>query len=552
MQPAYFLPYIFLSYGLSACRSESSHRQDAARTYSNPLYCADYPDPDVIRVGKDFYMVTSSFTYSPGLPVYHSKDLVHWRQIANAVDKREENFFDVPQHGNGIWAPSIRHHNGSFYVFFGDPDFGIYMTKAKNPEGPWKPLILVAEGKGMIDPCPFWNDDGNAYLVHAWAKSRAGFNSILTMHRMSSESDRLLDEGTRIFDGTATQPTIEGPKMYKRNGYYYIFAPAGGVRTGWQTVLRSKNVFGPYEEKIVMHQGSTDINGPHQGGWVELESGENWLVHFQDRLAYGRVLHLNPMKWLDDGWPIIGVDKNGDGIGEPVRSFKYPIIGSKLSTNGLDTGNKIISQQTSDEFESPQLSFQWRWQANNREEWFSLTDNPGNLRLKSLPVNDVNLWNVPQVITQRFPAEEFEVVTKIHVSNLRDGDMAGLAATGSDYATLQIKQTDGQRSITYLVCKGANKGADCSPVKELELNSDAVYLKMEVTKGALCAFRFSTNGKDYMLMGSGFEAKELRWVGASIGLYCFSKRNRDLSVLAPQNGYADFEWFRVTYEENNI
>jgi beta-xylosidase len=552
-----FLAAMILS---SGCQSGNADRQNAVRTYNNPLYCADYPDPDVIRVGKDFYMVTSSFTYSPGLPIYHSNDLVHWRQIANIVDGRKEEFFDVPQHGNGIWAPSIRYHDGYFHVFFGDPDFGIFMTKAKNPAGPWEPLALVAEGKGRIDPCPFWDDDGKAYLVHAWAKSRAGFNSILTMYRMSSEGDRLLDEGTPIFDGTETQPTIEGPKMYKRNGYYYIFAPAGGVRSGWQTVLRSENVFGPYDVRIVMHQGATDINGPHQGGWVELESGEHWFIHFQDRLAYGRVLHLNPMEWLDDGWPIIGIDKNGDGIGEPVRSFRYPSCDSQPSADGLGTGNAIrfISQQTSDEFESPRLSLQWRWQANYREEWFSLTANPGCLRLNSLPVDDTNLWNVPQVITQKFPAEEFEIVTKVRVNNLRDGDMTGIAATGSDYATLQVTRIDGERSIAYVVCKNANQGAECSTIKELALSADTVYLKMEVTKGAVCAFSFGTNGEDYMLMGSGFEAKALRWVGASIGLYCFARHSRDASGAggparqAQRRGYADFEWFRVTYQESNI
>jgi beta-xylosidase len=540
-----FLVVMILS---SGCQSDDTDRQNAVRTYNNPLYCADYPDPDVIRVGKNFYMVTSSFTYSPGLPIYHSNDLVHWRQIANIVERRKEKFFDVPQHGNGIWAPSIRHHNGSFYVFFGDPDFGIYMTKAQNPAGPWEPLTLVAEGKGMIDPCPFWDDDGNAYLVHAWAKSRAGFNSILTMHRMSSEGDRLLDNGSRIFDGTDTQPTIEGPKMYKWNGYYYIFAPAGGVRSGWQTVLRSENVFGRYEARVVMHQGSTDINGPHQGGWVELESGEHWFVHFQDRLAYGRVLHLNPMQWLDDGWPVIGIDKDKDGIGEPVRSFRYPAIDSKSSTNGLDAGNEFISQQTSDEFESSQLSLQWHWQANYREEWFSLTEHTGFLRLKSLPVNDTNLWNVPQIITQKFPAEEFEVVTKVDVKNLREGDITGIAAAGNDYATLQITQTNGERSIAYIVCKDANKTVECDTVKKLKLNLDAVYLKMKVTNGAVCAFSFGANGEDYTLMGSDFEAKALKWVGAGIGLYCFSNSIQDVSGTS---GFADFEWFRVTYRESN-
>jgi beta-xylosidase len=546
--PKYYLAFLILT--LLACQRGQSDRTATARTYQNPLYCADYPDPDVIRVEDDFYMVTSSFTYSPGLPIYHSTDLVHWRQIANIVDRRTENFFDVPQHGNGIWAPSIRFHDNHFFVFFGDPDFGIYMSKAKDAAGPWEPITLVAAGKGMIDPCPFWDDDGNAYLVHAWAKSRAGFNSVLTLHRMSVEGDRLL-EGLQIFDGTKTQPTIEGPKMYKRNGYYYIFAPAGGVRAGWQTVLRSKNVFGPYEEKIAMHQGTTDINGPHQGGWVELKSGEHWFIHFQDRRAYGRVLHLNPVQWLDDGWPIIGVDIDGDGIGEPVNGHDYP----NLAITALENDNEVstISQQASDEFDNPQLSLQWRWQANYRDEWFSLMENRGYLRLKSLAVSDVNLWNVSQVLTQKFPAEEFEVVAKVHLNNLRDGDITGLAATGSDYAALQITQTGGKRVGAYVVCEEANKTARSYALTELELDSDTVFLKMNVAKGPVCEFSFSTTGEDYTVMGSGFEAKELRWVGASIGLYCFSDSSLVARTAANnKRGFVEIDWFKVSCRESNL
>ncbi len=524
--------------------SESFHagpqNEEPVRRYSNPLYCADYPDPDVIRVGADFYMVNSSFTYSPGLPIYHSKDLVHWRHITNIVERREEDYFNVPRHGDGIWAPSIRHRNGYFYVYFGDPDFGIYMTKAAQAEGPWEPLTLVLAGKGLIDPCPFWDDDGKAYLVHAWAKSRAGFNSILTMYRMSPEGDRVLDEGTTVFDGTETQPTIEGPKMYKRNGYYYIFAPAGGVRPGWQTVLRSEQIFGPYIDRIVMHQGSTDINGPHQGGWVELDSGEHWFIHFQDYRAYGRILHLNPMKWLDDDWPVIGIDRDGDGTGEPVRGYFYPNTGNDI---------RFFPQTTSDEFDGPPLGVQWRWLANFRDEWYSLTDNPGFLRLYSMQEDDLNLWNVPRILSQKFPAEEFEVVTKLRLGNLRDGDITGIAATGTDYATLRITQRNGNRTVAYMYRLRSNEGGELQKIREIDLTSDIVYLRMVVTKGAVCDFSFSTKGEEYFPMGSGFQATELRWVGAGIGLYCFSPADGSLHA---EVGYTDFEWFRVDYIENNM
>lgn len=517
--------------GLSSCNQPVEEELQ----YTNPVYHADYPDPDVIRVGDDFYMVNSSFTYSPGLPVYHSKDLVHWQQIANVVDRHATDFFDVPRHGMGVWAPSIRYHNEYFWVYYGDPDYGIYMSKAKDPAGPWEPLTLVHAGQGLIDPCPFWDDDGNAYLVRAWAKSRAGINSVLVMHCMSPEGDRLLDEGVMVFDGTETQPTIEGPKMYKRNGYYYIFAPAGGVTPGWQTVLRSENVFGPYEERIVMHQGDTDINGPHQGGWVELENGEHWFVHFQCNHAYGRMVHLNPMQWLDNDWPIIGIDHNGDGVGEPVRTFRYP-----------DTGNptQFVPQQTSDEFDNDKLALQWRWQANWRQEWFSLTDNPDHLRLFALPVENDNLYTIPQVITQKFPAEAFEVTTKLLLSNLRDGDVAGMAATGDDYATLRVSRSNGTTTLVYGERHKANEKGALNILNSTSVDADHVYLRMNVEPGAICSFSYSLDGENFVTLGENFQARRLRWVGSSIGLYAFGNEG--------SSGSVDVEWFRVTYHDPNL
>lgn len=233
-------------------------------TYKNPIINADYSDPDAIRVGDDYYMTASSFEDIPGLPILHSKDLVNWTIIGHALDRLPPyDHFSVPRHGEGVWAPAICYHNNEFYIYYPDPDFGIYRTKAKNPAGPWSEPVLVEAGKGLIDPCPLRDDDGNTYLVHAWAGSRAGIKSIITVKKMNGEGTKTLDKGVIVYDGHETDPTIEGPKFYKRNGYYYIFAPAGGVSTGWQLVLRSKNVYGPYQRRVVMDQGKTTINGPH-------------------------------------------------------------------------------------------------------------------------------------------------------------------------------------------------------------------------------------------------------------------------------------------------
>jgi beta-xylosidase len=538
MKNVVFISVVFVLAAISCQRKIDVRSDEHSYYYSNPLYCADFPDPDVVRVGDDFYMVTSSFPYSPGLPVYHSTDLVHWRIITNVFQRHHSDFFDVPRHGMGVWAPSIRYHDAMYYVFYGDPDFGIVMSKAPHPEGPWSDSKLIAEGKGWIDPCPFWDDDGQAYLVRAWARSRSGINAILTLHRMSAEGDSLLDSGQVIFDGTLTQPIIEGPKMHKRNGYYYIFAPAGSVPMGWQTVLRSKNIYGPYEERIVMAQGTSPVNGPHQGGMVKLESGEYWFLHFQDHGTYGRILHLNPIEWTDDDWPLIGLDITGNGVGEPVMRYPYPNTGKQP---------EFVAQRVSDDFEDATLSPQWRWQANFREEWYSLTENHGHLRLFAHPVSDstLNILNTPHVLTQRFPAEEFVVTMKLDISGMYDGDICGMTVTGNNYGDLRISREGERLKIEFLTRYQAERGGIEQVLSTADIDAGVVFLKLAVSKGALCTFSFSENGDSYIIMGRDFKAQKLLWVGSSIGVYCVT------AAMQSSGGHIDIDWFDVDYQEGN-
>ena len=205
--------------------------------YRNPVLNADYSDPDVCRVGDDYYMTASSFNCVPGLPILHSKDLVNWKLIGHAIQRLEpQDVFSTMQHGNGVWAPAIRFHNDEFYIYYGDPDYGIFVVKTKNPAGKWSDPELVKAGKGLIDPCPLWDDDGRVYLVHAYAGSRAGIKSILAVTELNAEGNKAISPSRTVYDGHAVDPTIEGAKFYKRNGDYYIFAPAGGVATGWQVI----------------------------------------------------------------------------------------------------------------------------------------------------------------------------------------------------------------------------------------------------------------------------------------------------------------------------
>lgn len=509
-------------------------------TYNNPIIYADYSDPDVIRVGDDFYMTSSSFSNFPGLPILHSKDLVNWKIISHAVKNYPIKDFENPQHGNGIWAPSIRFHNGEFYIYYGDPDFGIFMTKSKSAEGPWEPLRLIREAKGWIDPCPLWDEDGNAYLVHAWARSRSGIKHKLTINKLNAEGTKILDEGKDVFCDSINHPTMEGPKFYKRGGYYYIFAPAGGVKPGWQTVLRSKNIYGPYEVKIVLEQGSTKINGPHQGGWVQTKKGEDWFIHFQDRYAYGRIVHLQPMRWVDD-WPVMGDDFDGNGIGEPVAKFKKPDV----------EGNyKIEIPQTDDEFDSIKLGMQWQWQANFKDDWISFSARKNWLRFNSQKFlkENSNLWSVPSLLMQKLPAPKFTAVTKLEFNPATEKEKAGLIIFGLDYSYLCIQKEDDGYKIYQAICLNADKNNTEEKSEAVKINSSSVYLRVavhpenenDIIPKVICNFSFSTDGKTFKKIGKDFTAKEGKWIGAKIGLFSLSGSN------AEKIGYTDFDWFRFS------
>ncbi len=274
-------------------------------TYRNPILLADYSDPDVIRVGEDYYLTASSFNCTPALPILHSRDLVNWTLVGHAMQNLPFDRYDTPQLGGGVWAPALRYHDGRFYIFFPLVEEGLFVVSAADPAGPWSAPRCVQQGAGLIDPCPLWDDDGQAYLVHAYAYSLTGIKHRLRVCPMAPDGSKLLGEGKIVFDDPARHPTMEGPKFLKKDGFYYILAPAGGVSGGWQVALRSRNIYGPYEDKVVLEQGSTPVNGPHQGALVDTPSGEWWFLHFQDAGPYGRIVHMQPVRWQDE-WPLDG------------------------------------------------------------------------------------------------------------------------------------------------------------------------------------------------------------------------------------------------------
>ena len=488
-------------------------------TYRNPVLHADYSDPDVIRVGPDYFLTSSSFNCTPGLPILHSRDLVNWRIINHALKNLPHPRYSEVQPGQGVWAPSIRHHNGKFWIFFPTPDEGIYLTTTTDPAGIWSAPHLMLAGKGLIDPCPFWDDDGKAYLIHAYAGSRAGIRNKLHLRPMAPDGSRTLGKGKVVIEIDPSLPALEGPKLHKHLDWYYISAPAGGVATGWQCIFRSRNIHGPYEEKIVLAQRGTAINGPHQGALVDTPDGQWWFVHFQDKDLYGRIVHLQPVRWEDD-WPLVGEAQDESGVGRPALHHRKPVHADSFPA----------VPQDSDEFENDTLGLQWQWHANHEGDWHSLAERTGYLRLRPRFALNGNIAKAPNLLLQKFPASEFEVETRIEVPEGHASLHSGLVVAGESMAALDAQNLDGG----YRLCLKIAGESQAT----LDVSAPALVLKLKVSEGGVCRLGVATPEASFYQIGPSFQATPGRWIGAKVGLYCITTDVLDAS------GHADFAWFR--------
>ena len=504
--------------------------------YKNPILYADYSDPDACRAGEDYFMIASSFCNAPGLPVLHSKDLVNWKVINYILPKVPEERYDKPVHGCGVWAPAIRYHDGTFFACFPMPDEGIYMSTTKDPFGTWSEPVNIRPGAGWIDPCPFWDEDGRAYLVAGVAKSRIGYKSVLHMIEMQPDGMGLIGDAKVVFDGNLNeQETIEGPKLYKRNGWYYIFAPAGGVKTGWQTVLRSRNIFGPYEYRVVMRQGDTPVNGPHQGAWVDTVTGEDWFLHFQDVYAAGRIIHLQPMSWKED-WPIIGIAKDGNDYGEPVLTYRKPNVGEAAKEA------EICEPDASDDFSKNTLGLQWQWNANPKEDWYKLTSE--GLCLNAVKQEEkIKHGDYPNLLLQKWPAPEFICDTILSLAGLKANEEAGVISMGVKYALLSFARNEegmveasfinGEQKYGKILVESTEETSTSLGTLAFADDSETITVRMSVQRVGTqdlsekeknfpleeVVFEYSTNGTDYKKAGS-YMAAAGRWVGVKSGVYC--------------------------------
>jgi beta-xylosidase len=510
-------------------------------SYRNPVLHADYSDPDVVRVGEDYWMTSSSFNHVPGLPILHSRDLVNWTLVNHALPAQVPvEHFKTPRHGEGVWAPSIRHHAGKFWIFYPDPDFGIYVITAEDPRGKWSEPFLLKGGRGLIDPSPLWDEDGRAWLVHGWAKSRAGINNRLTLHEMKPDGTGLLDGGMVVVDADKMPGwrTLEGPKFYKRDGYYYIFAPAGGVAEGYQAVFRARDIRGPYENRIVLEQGATPVNGPHQGAWVDTPAGQHWFFHFQELPAHGRVVHLQPMRWREDGWPVMGSDANNDGTGEPVLEHAKPSLPAQ----------KTLVPATSDSFAGGRPGLQWQWQGNPEANWILRGEAAQRgLRLRAVPAPAADsLWMATNLLMQKFPAPGFTAETTLSLKNPEaTGRRAGLVVFGYDYGWIGLRETaDGGQELVQVLCARADKGGVEKIVASVPWPSgQPVALRVKVETDLSCHFFFrsaETGGSaPFAALGKPFTASSSRWVGAKVGVFCSAAPG------SKDEGHAEFGPFLV-------
>ena len=485
--------------------------------FNNPVILSDYSDPDAIRYKDTFYMIASSFNHTPGVPVLKSKNLVDWKLIHYVFDELPFQRYSKVCHGDGAWAPSIRYHNGLFYAIVPFPDEGIFVSSCTDIEkGDWSKPWCLFESNGVIDPCPIWDND-KCYLVVGFAKSRIGFNSMLGVYEVTPDLKTKLTDYKIVFDGHYTQPTIEGPKFYKKNGYYYIMAPAGSVKTGWQVCLRSKNIYGPYEEKIVMMQGASKTNGPHQGALVELEDSRWIFLHFQDMKAYGRVVHLQPVEWIDD-WPVCG--KIGDKLlpGIPFEVCDYII--DKSSDYFIPV---------SDEFQGKELSLIWQTPANKTGHWYDV-DNGLTLYCTYFDKETYDALNLtPNAFLTKIALYSFKVTTKLKLSLIHEGDEVGLCYMGSAYAYVCIKRKDNQNYVQLR--QGKFKQPEDVLLEEVAYNQDSIELTLEYIGPD--QYRLGYNDKVFEIW---FTALPGRWIGGKYGIYAKGLKS---------GGKAIFEYFRV-------
>lgn len=486
-------------------------------TFVNPVLPGDFSDLDAIRVGKDFFAISSTMQYSPGMGVLQSSDLVNWRIVGHVVDDlgamdSEFGWRKMNGAGRGIWAGSIRFHAGLFRVYFGTPDGGIYVSTAREGKGPWSSPKLVIAERGWDDPCPFWDDDGTGYLVATrFAPDRDGQKYRIHLFAMDGDGSGVRPGSDRVLYQSKGS---EANKMYKVAGMYLHYfsevRPEGRVAM----MERSRSLAGPWEVRQLNHVHPAIDKEPNQGGLIQLEDGRWWFLTHQGTGDWeGRAGVLLPVTWLD-GWPIPG-KPGADGMGEMVWGETKPIRSSSL--NGIFA---------SDDFGGSSLQPVWEWRYQPRADYWLLTGHA--LRLNAfgaLPGRGFD--GVRNVLTQRSArAVRAQVTVKVDLNGFRDGQEAGLAHFAKTDARIAVVQKEGLRSLVRFDGEGRLLGANVS--------GKTVWLRSAWDVAGLAKFSYSLDGERYVELGSPYQLTWGSYRGDRVGLY----------TVGEAGGYADFSEFR--------
>lgn len=526
--------------------------------FRNPVLPADFSDPDIIRVGDDYYGISSTLQEAPGMIVFHSKDLVNWEIIGHVVDDistlgAEMNWDSMKGYDQGIYAGSLRFHSNKFYCHFTTKKTGWFVAVADKPEGPWKVTQMTdmegraLNGFGWDDNCPLWDDDGNAYII---ASNFGKYEWCPRIFKMSKDGKQLLDgriadksENTKYLDiigGYITHPyrTSEANKIFKRNGYYYFYfsevRKADGVRLRIPVLLRSKKIYGPYELKEILHSQGTDKDfEPNQGSLLDTPDGKDWyfITHHGTGHFSGRFLSVLPLKWIND-WPEIGEDIDKDGVGEMVWELKKP---------NLNSSN--IKMQTSDDFSNVKLGLQWHWNHQPRAEKWSLTEHPGFLRLFAFkPLENNDFFKAGNTIGQRYyRCENSTATVKIEIGGMVNGQDAGLCQYdgGKCFSSLGVMMDNDVKKIIFKQ-KGTKKDLVTSIGLDIPKKVKTIYFHIIADFEGKCNFEYSFDNKKFIAFG---ETSQLTWAfyrGTRLGIYNYNNLQ--------EAGFIDVDWFEYKLE----
>ena len=504
----------------------------------NPMLWADVPDPDVIRVGDTFYLVSTTMHLMPGAPIMKSKDLKNWETVGYIFDKLTDSpKYDLLQgtaYGRGQWATSLKYHKGKFYALLAPNEQGAmgdtYIFSAEKAEGPW---TIVSRMRHFHDCSLFFDDDDRVYVIYGTGEM---------MELKADLSDVIEGTHRQIFQREEDEKgLLEGSRVIKHNGKYYLLMIShtyGPGKHRREVCYRSDNIHGPWEKQVILESEFGGFSYEAQGTIVDTEDGDWYGIIFQDRGGVGRVLTVMPCRWIN-GWPMLG-DENGK-VPDTVRPLK--------------NGEPEATIVKADDFSQARLGLHWQWNHNPIDQAWSLTERPGYLRLKTNRVVP-NIYLAPNTLTQRMEGPSCSGIIVMDLSKMKDGDRAGLAAFNSDTGALTVKKTGKKLTLEMNELKveltdrnKEVKNVEEKTIESVELKQQKVWLRIDAdfrpvkTQGFmpgkdLATFYYSLDGETWTKMGSdykmGFDWRRF-FMGSKFGIFNYATKKA--------GGYVDIDTF---------